>query len=424
MFCLSFLFCLFLSLNAYGQNSFAPVVKQVMPSVVNISTEIIDHTDDEDIQNDLIFTSDGHVSLGSGVIVDDKGYVLTNVHVIEKAKEIRVTTSDGKTYRAELKGKDDLLDVALLTIETDAPFKAVSFADSDQVEVGDWVVAIGNPFGLSNSVTAGIVSAVSRRINETPFDDYIQTDAPINPGNSGGPMFNLKGEVIGLNTLIFSKQGNSVGVGFAIPSNQLKPIFEALKSKGKVERASLGVELKETTYENMPALIVTAVKNEDLLKNNVLEVGDIILSYDGKAVSDKHTFRTALSWMEVGKEVHLELICNGKKETRDVALSLYQNPAKPTFFHQADEAKGIYYSKLKLRLQNGMVTSVDEKSEANLKGIQTGDKIKAVNGHPLQSDQDMELYIKESDDLKKNIRLDMEDAKGEPYFAELKLSES
>lgn len=295
----SFFLLLFLcfSVNAYGQESLAPIVKKVMPSVVNISTEILDHQDNDEIQDDLIFSSDNHVSLGSGLIADEKGYVLTNSHVIEKAKEIHVTTADGKTYKADIQGKDDLLDVALLKIDADLPLKAALFANSDTIEVGDFVIAIGNPFGLSNSVTTGIISAVSRRINETPFDDYIQTDAPINPGNSGGPMFNLKGEVIGLNTLIFSKQGNSVGVGFALPSNQLKPIYESLKTTGKVIRSSIGIEAKETIYQEQPALIVTAVQNEKLIENGNLEVGDIILSYNQKPVSNLQKFQSDISWL-------------------------------------------------------------------------------------------------------------------------------
>lgn len=424
MFLLSLFLCLFFSFNAFGQESFAPVIKRVMPSVVNISTEMIDHQDEAEIQNDLIFSADGHVSLGSGFIADEQGYILTNLHVIEKAKEIHVTTSNGKIYDADIQGKDDLLDVALLKIKADFPLSAASFADSDRVEVGDWVIAIGNPFGLSNSVTTGIVSAVSRRINETPFDNYIQTDAPINPGNSGGPMFNLKGEVIGLNTLIFSKQGNSVGVGFALPSNQLKPIFEALKTKGKVERSAIGIDAKETTYEDKPALVVTAVQNEDLIKKGYLEVGDMILSYDGHAIVDLQSFKSDISWLPVGQTVHLQIIHNGNIDERDVVLSLYQRLKKQNHASQIDENNGVYYPKLHISLNQGIVVQVDQESEASLKGIKTGDKIKSFNGHVFTSDHDLQLYINESYDLKKSIRLDMEDEDGEPYFVELKSLET
>ena len=212
-------------------------------------------------------------------------------------------------------------------------------------------------------------------------------------------------------------------MGFAIPSVQLKPIFEALKAKGKVERAFIGVDVKETTYDNNPALIVTAVKGDELIKNKELEVGDIILSYGGKDVSDLYTFKSDISWLEVGGKIHLEVIRDETKKECDVPLLLYQVTKENKNLNKTDEPKGVYYPKLKLGLLNNVVTFVDDASEADLKGVKQGDKIKAVNGHALHSEKDLVLYIKESDDLKKNILLDMEDTRGEPYFVELKFPE-
>ena len=308
-------FSLFLSFEAYAQTSFAPIVKQVMPSVVSVSTEMKaeSDTDAQDVQDSLVFDNDGHIALGAGFIADEDGYVLTNRHVIEKSKEIKVTTFDGEVYAATLVGEDDVTDIALLKIEPQEPLNPAVLGDSDTVEVGDWILAVGNPFGLSNTVTTGIVSAKSRNIDETPFDDYIQTDAPINEGNSGGAMFNMAGEVIGLNTLIFSKKGNNAGVGFAIPSNQIKRVYQALKEKGGITHSALAIELKETLLENAKkALIVTALKNEDWALKNDLRVGDIIISYNDTPVTTRQAFYVFISKLSPETELTFKIYRDGE----------------------------------------------------------------------------------------------------------------
>ena len=313
MFYKTLLFFLILTSNAMAQTSFAPLVKEVMPSVVNISTEMKEQEQTADVQNSLVFDTNGHISLGSGFIVDETGYVLTNRHVIEKSKQIKVTTFDGEEYLAELIGEDKITDIALLKIEPEEPLFAAMLGDSDVLEIGDWVLAVGNPFGLKNSVTTGIVSAKSRNIDETPFDDYIQTDAPINEGNSGGPLFNMAGEVVGLNTLIFSQKSESLGIGFAIPSNQIKRVYRSLKKDGEVLHSALAIDLKETVLVGgQKALIVTGLKDESWALKNDLRVGDIIISYNDEPVSTEQAFKVFISDLKPETELTFKVYRDGE----------------------------------------------------------------------------------------------------------------
>lgn len=423
MFKTAFLIALLLSFQAKAIDSFAPIVNKVMPTVVNISTQMAEPEDSPDVENSLIFINNGHVSLGSGFIADEDGYILTNKHVIEKAKEIKVTTFDGKIYTAEIKGEDGISDVALIKIEPEEKLPYALFADSSLTQVGDWVVAIGNPFGLANSVTTGIVSAKSRDIGETPFDDYIQTDAPINPGNSGGPMFNLQGEVVGLNTLIFSKQGNSLGVGFAIPSNQLKPIYEALKENGTVERSFIGAALKETMYQEKPALIVTEIKDEEINQKNELEVGDLIVGFEGKPIISKKAFETEVLWYKPGSEVILNIIRNDEEIEKSAELVAIKTDFKPTVNRFADTQtkllNGVYYEKLGIFLNNHQILKVDPKSEAAAKGMKAGDEILSINGQTFPNMEDFKLYVGEFLSRDEMLHFDLKDADGEHYFIDL-----
>lgn len=308
------LLALLLSMNAYAQTSFAPIVRQVMPAVVNISTAMQAQTQTDDVEDSLIFDTSGHTSLGSGFIADEDGYVLTNRHVIEKSEEIKVTTFDGETYVADLIGEDEVTDIALLKIEPAQPLSPAVLGDSDALEVGDWVLAVGNPFGLSNTVTTGIVSAKSRNIGETPFDDYIQTDAQINEGNSGGPMFDMQGEVVGLNTLIFSKKSNSVGLGFAIPSNQIKRVYQELKKNGNITHAALALDLKETVLQGgQKALIITGLKDENWALKNDLRVGDIITSYNDTPVVSEQAFKVFISGLKPETELTFKVFRDGEE---------------------------------------------------------------------------------------------------------------
>lgn len=415
-----FLVSLFLAFEANAFSTLAPVVKKVMPSVVSVSIESATPEDDESIENNLTFSGVERGFVGSGVIASMDGYVLTNRHVIEKAKEIKVITSDGKTYLAELKGADDVLDVALLKIEGDVEFKPASFADSNLLETGDFIIAVGNPFGLKNSVTTGIVSAKGRDMKETPFDDYIQTDAPINQGNSGGPMFNLNGEVVGLNTLIYSKQGNSLGVGFAIPSNQLKPIYESLKAKGFVTRSTVGIEVKETIFEEKPALIVSMLQDESLCAQNDLKVGDIILSADGEPVLTQKAFQEKIAWVSPENTLEVAVWRDGELYEKTLhVVEIENHTAKPAENVHNEAKGGVYYDKLGLTLENFKVVAVSVNSEAAQKGVKAGDVIKGLNGRSLSSTDDLMLYIDESASDRKLLHFNLEDTKGHPYFVEL-----
>ena len=251
-------------------DSFADLAERLLPSVVNISTTQVQKKSEKGGPQVPRFSEESPfqdffkeffdrqqrdtpqrraTSLGSGFVISDSGYVVTNNHVIAEADEVTVTLHDDTKLEAKLIGRDPKTDLALLKVEPKSPLVAVPFGDSGKTRVGDWVVAIGNPFGLGGTVTAGIVSARQRDINSGPYDDFIQTDASINRGNSGGPMFNLKGEVIGINTAIFSPSGGSVGIGFAIPANLARPIIEQLQQYGKARRGWLGVRIQTVTDE-------------------------------------------------------------------------------------------------------------------------------------------------------------------------------
>jgi serine protease Do len=332
--------------------TFADVVEQIAPAVVNISTtrsvERGPGTPDfpfpqpppgspfEDFFREFFDrertpdeTPRRTASLGSGFVVDPTGYVVTNNHVIAEAEEISVVFGDDSTYEAELVGRDTKTDLALLKIKgDDGPFPAVTFADSDTVRVGDWVIAIGNPFGLGSTVTAGIVSARSRDIRAGPYDDFLQVDAPINRGNSGGPSFNLNGEVIGINTAIFSPSGGNVGIGFAIPANLAVPVIESLKADGRVKRGWLGVRIQTVTEEIAESLgleddigaLVASVTPGGPAENATIGPGDIILEFDHKTIDRMRGLPRIVAETPIGKEVEVVVWRRGEKETFGVTL--------------------------------------------------------------------------------------------------------
>ena len=232
------------------------------------------------------------VSLGSGFIVDPAGFIVTNNHVIAEAEQITATLSDNSSYAARVVGRDSVSDLALLKIDAKAPLPAVKWGNSTTAKVGDWVLAIGNPFGLGGSVTAGIISATARDIHAGPYDDFLQTDAAINRGNSGGPMFDLAGEVIGVNTAIFSPSGGSVGIGFAVPASFARPIIDQLKAKGRVERGWIGAHIQPLTEDLAAAVglkesrgaMIAAIDPDSPAAEAKLLPGDVILAYDGKPI--------------------------------------------------------------------------------------------------------------------------------------------
>jgi serine protease Do len=334
--------------------SFADIVDRIAPSVVNISTtkaivrggeggtpempfpEPPPGSPFEDFFREFFDRNQPPeqaprraASLGSGFVVDPAGFVVTNNHVIAEADEISVVFNDESTYEAELVGRDSKTDLALLKIKNpNHPFPAVRFADSDTVRVGDWVIAIGNPFGLGSSVTAGIVSARSRDIRAGPYDDFLQVDAPINRGNSGGPSFNLDGEVIGINTAIFSPSGGNVGIGFAIPSNLALPVIESLKADGRVKRGWLGVRIQTVTEEIAESLgledthgaLVASVTAAGPAEQAQIEAGDVILEFDGKRIDRMRGLPRIVAETPIAKEVDVLIWRRGERKTVQVTL--------------------------------------------------------------------------------------------------------
>ena len=322
--------------------SFADLADKLMPSVVNISTTQTVRT----TTNQFPFqfppgspfgemfkdferpTERKASSLGSGFIIDTKGTIVTNNHVISGADDILVRVGD-KEYKAKVIGSDPYMDIAVLKIETKDQFKPVNFGDSDKARVGDWAVAIGNPFGLGGTVTAGIISARNRDINLTRYDDFIQTDASINQGNSGGPLFNLKGEVIGINTAIIAPgQSGSIGIGFAIPANAASNVIDQLIKFGETKRGWLGVRIQEVTKEiadveklkkPQGALVASVGENSPADKAGI-KAGDIILNFDGKKIDTMRTLPKVVATTEVGKSVELKIWRNKKLISKRLIL--------------------------------------------------------------------------------------------------------
>jgi len=274
-------------------------------------------------------------SLGSGFIVDSSGIVVTNNHVIDGADEINVVLSDNTTLKAELVGADPRTDIAVLRVRPERPLPSVDFGDSDSAQVGDWVVAIGNPFGLGGSVTAGIVSARGRDIRQGLYDDFIQTDAAINRGNSGGPLFNMAGEVVGINTAIYSPSGGSIGIGFSIPSNLAKNIVAQLRDDGRVRRGWLGVNIQQVTDEIAESLglhgngargaLVARAQEGGPAAEGGIQAGDVILRFNNQDVREMRNLPRIVADTRVGSRVPVVVWRNGKEETKEVTVAELPN---------------------------------------------------------------------------------------------------
>jgi serine protease Do len=267
-------------------------------------------------------------SLGSGFVIDPSGIVVTNNHVIGEANDITVIFADGTRLKAEVIGKDSKVDLAVLRVKSDKPLPAVPFGDAEAIRPGDWVLAIGNPFGLGGSVTAGIISARGRNIDSGPYDNYIQTDASINKGNSGGPLFNMAGEVIGINTAILSPTGGSVGIGFAVPASTAVPIIDQLRQFGETRRGWLGVRIQNVDESTAEALglgtargaLVAGIDEKGPAKPAGLEVGDVIVRFDGREVKDSRDLPRIVASTPVGKSVDVTIVRKGQELQRSVTL--------------------------------------------------------------------------------------------------------
>jgi serine protease Do len=388
-------------------------------------------------------------SLGSGFVIDPSGIVVTNNHVIGDANDISVIFSDGTRLKAEIVGKDSKVDLAVLRVKSDKPLKAVRFGDSDALRPGDWVMAIGNPFGLGGSVTAGIVSARGRNIESGPYDNYIQTDASINKGNSGGPLFNMNGEVIGINTAILSPTGGSVGIGFAVPASTAGPIIDQLREFGETRRGWLGVRIQNVDDATAEALnlgaprgaLVAGIDEKGPAKPAGLEVGDVIVRFDGKEVKDSRDLPRIVASTPVGKAVDVAIVRKGQEMTKQVTLGRLEDSEKQTANLQQPptepptatrEALGLNMSgmtdelrrrfSLKDDLKGVVITRVDPNSVASDKRIQAGEVIVEVNQEPVATPADV---TKKIDALKgqgrKSALLLVANAQGEVRFVALSI---
>lgn len=318
-----------------GPETFAPLARRVTPAVVNIAA-VIDvparQQTQQSQQLEEMLRRFGQprrppaarraTAMGSGFIIDSGGTVVTNNHVVENAREIAVIMNNGRTHRARLLGRDDKTDLAVLKIEANESFPFVPWGDSDRIEVGDWVLAVGNPFGLGGTVTAGIVSARGRDIQAGPYDDFLQLDAPINQGNSGGPSFNMDGEVIGVNTAIFSPSGGSIGIGFAIPSNLARGIVADLARAGRIERAWLGINVQDVTPElasqlglraDVDGVVIAAVENDSPAARGGLRQGDVIVAVNGKRIDQVRDVPRTIAALKPGTRVTLTLVRRGRE---------------------------------------------------------------------------------------------------------------
>ncbi len=421
--------------------SFSPLVKRVAPSVVFVETERQNEVSE---MRGLPFPEGSPFEefmrrfgipempegqrpqrpvrgVGSGFIIDEDGLIVTNNHVVEGADDIEVTLDDGRKYGAELVGADPQTDIALLRIEPEGDLPALGFGDSDSVEVGDWVVAVGNPFGLGGSVTAGIVSARSRNINAGPYDDFIQTDAAINRGNSGGPMFNLEGEVIGINTAIFSPSGGSVGIGFAIPSNLAEPIIAQLRDSGSVERGWLGVMVQQVTPELAEAIGLDAPRGA-LVANVVddgpaaaagLQQGDVITEFAGTEIGEMRDLPRVVASTSVGSDVQVEVWRDGAMRSVTVEIGKLQPQqvslqAEPEVQEeeQTSQALGARLAGLdqatreRFDLPAGtegvVVVEVEPNGPAAEAGLRPGDVIRRVDNEQVATPRAVSESLKEA----------------------------
>ena len=451
-------------------DGFAELAQKLLPSVVNISTtqvvegrggvqlpQLPPGSPFEDFFKKFFDRNRPEkrrrkaTSLGSGFILDNAGHVLTNNHVIEGADEITVILHDDTRLEAKVVGRDPKTDIAILKVTPSNGMKPVEFGDSDVVRVGDWVVAIGNPFGLGGTVTAGIISARGRDINAGPYDDFLQTDASINRGNSGGPMFNTKGEVIGINSAIYSPSGGSVGIGFAIPSSTARRIISQLIEQGLVRRGWLGVRIQTVNSEiaetlglekAVGALVASVIENGPA-EQATIQAGDIILEFDGKSISKMRSLPRLVADTEVDKEVSVVIWRDNKKVRLQVTVGKLEESSPQVASRTGGGTKesnltvlkqlGLTLSSVTSRLRDHyklgkdtagvVVTSVEDGGVADGKGIRPGDLIVEVSQQKVTQPVQIVSRIDEARSLGRKSVLFLVEGQGGLRFIALRIDQ-
>lgn len=445
-------------------DSFAELAERLLPSVVNISTTqttegqpgievpvVPPGSPFEDFFKEFFERNQPRqrqkraTSLGSGFVLDAQGYVVTNNHVIQDADEISVILQDESRLEAKVIGRDPKTDIAVLKVDPSDKLKPIRFGDSDQSRVGDWVVAIGNPFGFGGSVSAGIISARGRDINAGPYDDFLQTDAAINRGNSGGPIFNLQGEVIGIATAIFSPSGGSIGIGFAIPANSARPVIEQLIKHGAVRRGWLGVRIQSVTEEIAETLglksatgaLVASVIDNGPAKKADIRAGDVIVEFDGKPIDQMRRLPRIVAETDVGKTVDVKVWRGNKPVMVKVTIAALEETEEavtasagaPTDTPKAPiPGVGMAVAALNDRLRSDfgldedakglVVTSVEPTGPAAEQGIKPGDLIVEVSQEIVTTPDQMAVKVKAARDSgKKSILLLVEGEAGLRFVA-------
>ena len=393
-------------------------------------------------------------SLGSGFVIDGKeGIIITNNHVIEGADEVTANFNDGTKLKAEIIGTDEKTDLAVLKVTPETPLKDVSFGDSDAIRVGDWVMAIGNPFGLGGTVTVGIVSARNRDINSGPYDNFIQTDASINRGNSGGPLFDMDGKVVGINTAIISPSGGSIGIGFAIPANTAVNVIQQLRDFGEARRGWLGVRIQEVTDEIADSLameeaigaLVAGVTEDGPAAKAKIEPGDVIIKFDGREVETMRELPRMVAETDIGKEVEVVVLRKGEEVAISVVLEQLveeevteasatteeKSEDKPV---EKTEILGMMLAELddSLRQQFSInedvsgvvVTEVKPGSSAEEKRVTAGDVIKEVAQEPVATPADVEAEIKKlKEDGRRSALLLLSNPSGDVRFVPVRIED-
>ena len=448
--------------------SFADLAQKISPSVVNITTTttIASNTDEqqpifppgspfEDLFRDFMDPRGQQPqhpqrseALGSGFIISEDGYIVTNNHVIENADDIQIETFTGKTLKAKLIGTDKSTDIALLKVESPEPLPFVPFGDSDHMRVGDWVLAMGNPLGQGFSASSGIVSARNRALSGT-YDDYIQTDAAINRGNSGGPLFNMDGQVIGVNTAILSPNGGSIGIGFSMASNVVQKVVDQLREFGETRRGWLGVQIQDVTpdvaeaigLQNAQGALITDVP-EGPARDAGIQSGDVVTSFAGQEVKNTRDLVNRVADAPIGQSVPLTVLRDGNTQTLSVTLGRREeaqtaqegDDKAPGESQNNGEMLGLSVTPLNPQVAQELgleasteglaITGVDEMSDAFTKGVRAGDVITEANQEPVTNVQALEQQIKAATEAGRKSVLLLIRREGQPRFVALPVNPS